>query len=50
MNFLVYVTPRVPMGFIKNVSPFGPAVRPAVVDIYISYIYMSEELYYIDNK
>ena len=34
-----YVTPRVPMGFFKNISPFGPCCLA---------IYMSEELYYID--
>ena len=32
-------------GFPKNVSPFGPAVWPALADKYN----MSEELYYIDE-
>ena len=45
--FLVFVTPKVPMGFLKMsahlIQPFGQLKA----DIYV-YIYFSEELFYID--
>ena len=31
---LAVVTPRVPMGSLKKFSQFGPAVWPAIADIY----------------
>ena len=39
--FVAYVTIRVTMGSLKNVSQFGPAVWPAIADKYtnISYFY-----------
>ena len=37
------------MGSLKNVSQIGSAVWPAIANIYkYIYVYMSEELYYID--
>ena len=33
--FLAYITPRPPMSVQKNVSPIGPAVWPAIGNIFI---------------
>ena len=35
-EFIAYVTPRIPLDSLKNVSPFGPAVLSAIMNIYIN--------------
>ena len=51
---LAYVTPMVSIGSLKNVIQFGPAVWPAIANIYTNIqIYinanMSEEIYYKED-
>ena len=38
--------PRYPWISLNNFSPFGPVIWPAIAD---KYIYMSKELYYIED-
>ena len=45
--FLVFVTPKVPMGFLKMSAHLIQPIGQLKADIYV-YIYFSEELFYID--
>ena len=45
---MLHVTPG---SFLKKIQPFGPAVWTAIAYIYTyKYVYMSEELYFIDTE
>ena len=38
--FLAFVTPGAPMGSLKKFSPFGPAVWPAIGNIYTNVLFI----------
>jgi len=37
--FSLYGSPGIPLGSLKNVSPFGPAVRPSIGKIYTNVLF-----------